>query len=73
MPDGVTRVDVPTAMAWFIARIVLSGQEDLPNVYAIQQEMKLMPLSAYEQGGEYTAPKGTYDAENDFVPVPKLQ
>lgn len=72
LPDGVTRVDVPTAMAWFIARIVLSGQEDLPNVYAIQQEMKLMPLSAYEQGGEYTAPKGTYDAENDFVPVEKV-
>lgn len=72
LPDGVTRVDVPTAMAWFIARIVLSGQEDLPKVYAIQQEMKLMPLSAYEQGGEYTAPKGTYDAENDFVPVEKV-
>ncbi len=72
LPDGVTRVDVPTAMAWFIARIVLSGQEDIPNVYAIQQEMRLMPLSAYEQGGEYTAPKGTYDAENDFVPVEKV-
>lgn len=72
LPDGVTRVDVPTSMVWLIARVVLSGQEDLPNVYDIQQKMKLMPLSAYEQGGEYTAPKGTYTIENDFVPVEKV-
>ena len=52
LPEGVTRVDIPTATAWSIARIVLSGEEDLPNVYAIQQEMQLMPLSAYVSGGE---------------------
>ena len=72
LPNGVTRVEVPTSMVWLIARVVLSGQEDLPNVYDIQQKMKLMPLSAYEQGGEYTAPKGTYTIENDFVPVEKV-
>ena len=66
LPDGVTRVDVPTATVWSIARIVLSGNEDLPNVYAIQQQMKLLPLSAYGLEGEYTAPKGTYTVENDF-------
>lgn len=72
LPDGVTRVDVPTSMVWLIARVVLSGQEDLPNVYDIQQNMQLMPLSAYEKGSEYTAPKGTYTVENDFVPVEKV-
>ena len=72
LPDGVTRVDVPTSMVWLIARVVLSGQEDLPNVYDIQQKMQLMPLSAYEKGGEYMAPKGTYTVENDFVPVEKV-
>ena len=72
LPDGVTRVDVPTATVWSIARVVLSGNEDLPNVYAIQEQMKLLPLSAYGQGSEYTAPKGTYTAENDFVPVNKV-
>ena len=72
LPDGVTRVDVPTSMVWLIARVVLSGQEDLPNVYDIQQKMQLMPLSAYENGGEYMAPKGTYTIENDFVPVEKV-
>ena len=72
LPNGVTRVEVPTSMVWLIARVVLSGQEDLPNVYDIQQKMQLMPLSAYEKGGEYMAPKGTYTAENDFVPVEKV-
>ncbi len=72
LPDGVTRVDVPTATVWFIARVVLSGREDLPNVYAIQEQMQLLPLSAYGQEGEYAAPKGTYTVENDFVPVNKV-
>ena len=72
LPEGVTRVDVPTAMVWMIARIVLSGNEDVPNVYAIQKHMRLLPLSAYLEGGDYIAPAGTYDKENDFVPVNKV-
>lgn len=72
LPEGVTRVDVPTATVWTIARIVLSGNEDLPNVYAIQEQVRLLPLSAYLKGGDYIAPAGTYDKENDFVPVNKV-
>ena len=72
LPEGVTRVDVPTATVWTIARIVLSGNEDLPNVYAIQEQVRLLPLSAYLKGGDYTAPTGTYAKENDFVPVNKV-
>ena len=72
LPEGVTRVDVPTATVWTIARIVLSGNEDLPNVYAIREQMRLLPLSAYLEGGDYIAPAGTYDKENDFVPVNKV-
>lgn len=72
MPDGVTRVDVPTATMWSITRTVLSGNEDMPNVYAIQEQMQLLPLSAYVQGGEYAAPQGAYKEENDFVPVSKV-
>ncbi len=72
LPEGVTRVDVPTATVWSITRIVLDGNADLPNVYAIQEQMQLLPLSAYAQGGTYTAPAGTYTKENDFVPVNKV-
>ena len=72
LPEGVTRINVPTAMAWSITRTVLSGEADLPNVGAIQKEMKLLPLSAYVAGGEYTPAKGSYAAENNYVPVEKI-
>ena len=31
LPEDVTRIDVPTSMAWSITRTILSGEEDLPN------------------------------------------
>lgn len=72
LPEGVTRVDVPTSMAWSITRTVLSGEEDLPNVYAIQAQMQLLPLSYYLSGESYQPPKGSYQEENNYVPVNKV-
>ena len=72
LPEGVTRIDVPTSMAWSITRIVLSGEEDLPNVYAIQEKMKLMLLSDYISGDTYEPPRGSYSEENDYIPVDKV-
>lgn len=72
LPEGVTRIDVPTSMAWSITRIVLSGEEDLPNVYAIQEKMKLMPLSDYISRDTYEPPRGSYSEENDYIPVDKV-
>ena len=57
LPKGVTRIDVPTSMAWSITRTILSGEEDLPNVRAIQEKMKLMPLSNYISGDTYEPPR----------------
>lgn len=72
LPEGVTRVDVPTQMAWFIARCLLLNENDLANVKSIQAEMDIKPLSAYASGGEYVPAKGSYSAENDFVPVDRV-
>lgn len=72
LPENVTRIDVPTSMAWSITRTVLSGEEDLPAVNEIQSEMKLMPLSAYVDGGEYQAPQGSYSEENNYIPIDKV-
>ena len=72
LPEDVVRIDVPTAMAWSITRTVLSGEADLPNVYAIQDDMKLLPLSAYLSGEAYQPPKGSYQEENNYVPVNKV-
>lgn len=72
LPEGVTRIDIPTSMAWSITRTVLSGPEDLPNVYEIQEGMQLLPLSAYVNGGEYQAPKGSYSEDRNYVPINKV-
>lgn len=72
VPENVTKVEVPTNYVWLIARVVLSDKEDLPNVYEIQNGMNLLPLSAYNAGGDYVQPEGTYDAANDSVPVSKV-
>lgn len=71
LPEGVRRIDVPTRTVWTIARIMLSGPDDLPNVAALQSRMQLMPLSAYPAGPD-AAPEGSYSPENDFVPVEKV-
>jgi hypothetical protein len=34
--------------------------------------MKLLPLSAYVNGGEYSPEKGSYAKENDYVPIEKV-
>lgn len=71
LPEGVRRIDVPTRTVWTIARIMLSGPDDLPNVAALQSRMQLVPLSAYPAGPD-AAPEGSYSPENDFVPVEKV-
>ena len=65
-------MNVPTATVWLLGRIVLSGQDDLPNVKTIQQGMKLMPLSAFVKGGSFVPHRGSYSAADEFVPVGKV-
>ena len=44
LPEGVRRIDIPTRTVWTIARIMLSGPDDLPNVAALQGRMQLICL-----------------------------
>ncbi len=77
LPKIMTRIEVPTNTVWMIARILSKGEDDLPAVKEIQNEMELVPLSVYNsdayQNGDgdktYDMPKGKYDKEHDFVPV----
>ncbi len=50
LPENVTRVDVPTGHCVVDHPRRALGHDDLPNVYAIQQEMRLLPLSAHTVG-----------------------
>ena len=70
LPEGVTRIEIPTDLSWCIGRTLLKGNDDMPNVIALQDAMDLRPLSAY-LAGEAGLP--SIDAEEgirkDVVPV----
>ena len=64
-PEGVTRVDSPTAMVWILGRIYCTGTpEDYTAVHALQDQFTVVPLSAY--GKPYTPPAGAVDPEFDM-------
>lgn len=69
VPDNMKQVSLPTNLAWLLIRVVCNGDADLNNVYAIQNQMQLIPLDNYLSGESYNPPTGTYNSENDFVPI----
>ncbi|MDI3537458.1 MAG: hypothetical protein PWP16_656 [Eubacteriaceae bacterium] len=69
VPDGLTQVQMPTNTAWILCRVLSYGQDDLPNVYAIQGNMSLMPLTNYLSGESYVPAQGSYDENNNFIPI----
>lgn len=66
VPEGMTRVEIPTSIGWIIGRTICYGQEDLENIYDVQSQMDVRTLALWQSGEEQ--PKGNYDAENDGVP-----
>ena len=69
IPNGVTHIKMDTDIVWMIVRTICNGKDDLENVYKVQDKMELIPLEYYKSNKKYTPPKGTYNKENDFVPV----
>ena len=65
LPAGVTEYKSPTSMVWLLGRIYCTGTpEDYAAVHAVQDQMKLVPLSAY--GKPYTPPEGRVDPAIDM-------
>ncbi|WP_067689571.1 DUF1254 domain-containing protein [Nocardia jejuensis] len=50
LPDTVTRLAMPTSTAWLLGRIQVDGEADIPAVTAIQQQLRLVPLSRWANG-----------------------
>jgi hypothetical protein len=69
IPEALTQVAMPTNMTWIMCRVLSYGQADLENVYAIQNNMQLLPLENYLSGQAYVPAKGTYDESNNFIPI----
>ncbi|HWK67032.1 MAG TPA: DUF1254 domain-containing protein [Rhizobiaceae bacterium] len=65
IPDGATKFESPTNIVWLLGRIYCTGTpEDYAEVHALQDEFKLVPLSAY--GKDYTPPPGKVDPSIDM-------
>ena len=66
IPEGMTRVEIPTNIGWIIGRTVCFGPEDLENVYDLQARMDVRTPALYLSGEEQ--PEGTYVPKNDGIP-----
>jgi hypothetical protein len=65
LPSGVKEYKSPTSIVWLLGRIYCTGTpEDYAAVHKLQDECKLVPLSAY--GKPYTPPAGTVDPSIDM-------
>jgi len=56
VPADVELVRMPTALAWMIGRIKSSGPRDYAEINELQQQFKLMPLSAWQGHPSEPAP-----------------
>lgn len=66
LPEGMQEYKSPTSLVWMLGRIYCTGTpEDYAAVHALQDEFKLLPLSAY--GQPYTPPPGKVDPTLDMT------
>ena len=72
LPAGVEELRSSTNLVWIIGRTYCTGTpEDYAAVHAIQDQYKLVPLSAY--GKPYTPPPGRVDPSIDMKTAPREQ
>ncbi len=66
LPTDATRVTISTATAWIVGLISSTGSpQDLDAVRALQDQISLVPLSAY--GKPYAPPPGRVNADVDMT------
>ena len=72
LPAGVKEYKSETDLVWILGRIYCTGTpEDYAAVHALQDQFKLVPLSAY--GKDYTPPAGKVDPAIDMKTAVRQQ
>jgi hypothetical protein len=71
LPDDVTQLSAPTPTVWLLGRIQVNGNADIPAVQAIQQQLKLVQLSAWTAGKDAPEPAGRTPTADSTVPPSK--
>jgi hypothetical protein len=65
LPTGLKEYKSPTSLVWLLGRIYCTGTpEDYQAVHELQDQIRLVPLSAY--GKSYTPPEGKVDPTIDM-------
>jgi len=69
---GIKEYKSPTSLVWLLGRIYCTGTpEDYAAVHALQDQCKLVPLSAW--GKDYTPPPGKVDPSIDMKTAVRYQ
>jgi hypothetical protein len=72
LPANVKEYKSPTSLVWMLGRIYCTGTpEDYQAVHKMEDEISLVPLSAY--GKPYTPPPGKVDSSYDAKTPPREQ
>ncbi len=72
LPKGVVKYQSPTSMVWLLGRIYCTGTpEDYAAVHKIQDQISVVPLSAY--GKPYAPPAGKVDSSVDMKTAVRTQ
>ncbi|WP_433193725.1 DUF1254 domain-containing protein [Nocardia sp. CA-107356] len=71
VPDGMTRLSVPTPTVWLIGRIQVNGADDIPAVTALQQQLKMVPLGAWAKSKDAPSPSAQAPTGASEVAPPK--
>jgi hypothetical protein len=66
VPSGMLQIKSPTNLAVLIARILVNGPTDVPNVRALQDKLSLSPISATEGS---PIPVNTSVSKSEEIPV----
>ncbi|MFD0364039.1 DUF1254 domain-containing protein [Nocardia sp. GCM10030253] len=71
LPPNTTRLSVPTSTVWIIGRIQINGVGDTAAVQALQQQLKLVPLSRWARGDQGGTISRTHVTDPNAVPPVK--
>jgi hypothetical protein len=70
LPEGIIRMNSSTRWVWIVGRIACNGSSDYKNVWELQNQVKLTPLSAW--GTDYVPPNDVPVDPNVNTKVPPL-
>ncbi|WP_454766383.1 DUF1254 domain-containing protein [Cupriavidus campinensis] len=56
LPKGMKEIRSPTAMVWLIGRTQTNGRHDFAAVHRLQDQYRLVPLSAWQKGARVSPP-----------------